>query len=100
MSKMIKIKSPDGKTTDVLSVQNANDMIQHLGWTHVSFVDVADGKKDIVQAQDVINNARNIVATAEKADGAAAPSGEKAEVMSAREVAEINKAAKATKASK
>lgn len=96
MSKMIKIKNPETDKVEVHTVQNANDLVQHLGWIRIALVDVADGKPNrAMEPQAVIDNAKKVAKLSTGAeDGEEDGEGGEAlptEEMTAAEVAALNK---------
>lgn len=106
MSIMVKVEDPKGKT-HIVSVPNANDLVQHLGWKRIKLVNVKDGVNNFPDAQEVLD--KKVKPAAPEADELDAedevpvskgkavkaadlpePDFEKPEDISERELAELN----------
>lgn len=102
MSKMVKVRNPKTKKVEVHTVQNASDLVQHLGWKLVSVVEVQDGIPSYVTSQEVIDNAKKTTKPSTGSDNAIDPEGDDTgeskepvvETMTPAEVAKLNRDAK------
>lgn len=101
MSKKIKVINPETDKPEIHSVQNASDLVQHLGWKYVCVVEVQDGVNRVTDPQTVINNSKQVAkySTGSENDGSgeADDGANEPVVMTAAEVAALNKEAEAAK---
>lgn len=92
MSKMLMVRNPETDKDEVHTVQNGNDLVQHLGWTRIKVVHVQDGMD--MDAQEVLDKAKQMkvsdLGDKEEADAVVS--------MTVADIAKINAAAKGNKA--
>lgn len=67
MSTKLKVRSPAGKI-ELHTIQNGNDLVQHMGWERLGPVTVDDGVKSGTTAQEVIDNSKKIAAVSESSE--------------------------------